>query len=73
MLAAGFQIISELPNKDLKSGYFVARHLGFILKAQDEFTPDQKKQKYQGKHGLTDNFFIDTVKNAIKWHSKNKQ
>lgn len=73
LLAAGFQTITELPDKDLQTGYFVARHLGFILKIRGEFAPDQKARRYQGKHGLTDEFFIDTVKNAIKWYSKNKK
>ena len=73
MLAAGFEIITELSDENLQTGYFVARRLGFILKIQDEFAPNQKASKYQGKHGLTDEFFIDTVKNAIKWYSKHKK
>ncbi len=73
VLVAGFDIITELPDKDLQTGYFVARRLGFILKKEDEFAPNQKARKYQGEHGLTDEFFIDTVKNAIKWHTNNKK
>ncbi|MGA1872009.1 MAG: hypothetical protein ACMUJM_26125 [bacterium] len=73
LLSAGFQTIMELPDKDLQAGYFAARHLGFILKIHGEFAPDQKDRRYQGKHGLADEFFIDTVKNAIKWYSKKKK
>lgn len=73
LLAAGFQTITEIPDKDLQVGYFVARRLGCILKVQDEFAPNQKKRKYQGEHGLTDEFFMDTVKNAKAWYSRNKE
>jgi hypothetical protein len=31
------------------------------------FTPDQNLPQYQGKNGLTDSFFQDTVSNARKW------
>ena len=40
---------------------------------EGEFAPNQKERKYQGEHGLTDEFFIDTVKNAIKWYAKSKK
>lgn len=73
LIAAGFQSIVELPDNDLQTGYFAARHLGFILKIPEEFAPDQKARRYQGEHGLTDEFFIDTVKNALKWYSENKK
>jgi len=72
-LAAGFDVINELPEKDIQTGYFVARRLGFVLRAENEFAPDQKDEKYQGKHGLSDEFFIDTVKNAITWYSKHEE
>lgn len=73
LVAAGFQSIEELPDNELQSGYFAARHLGFILKIPEEFAPDQKARRYRGEHGLTDEFFIDTVKNALKWYSENKK
>jgi hypothetical protein len=72
LLAAGFQIITELSDEDLGTGYFVARRLGFILKIQDEFAPNPRAEQYQGEHGLTDAFFIDTVKNARAWYRKHK-
>jgi len=73
VLATGFEILTELPGAELQSGYFVARHLGFMLKRENDFAPDQKAKKYQGEHGLKDEFFIDTVKNAIEWYSENKK
>ncbi len=72
-LAEGFGIINELPEKDLQTAYFVARRLGFVLRIESEFAPDQKGEKFQGKHGLTDEFFIDTVKNAVTWYSKHEK
>jgi hypothetical protein len=73
VLATGFEVLTDWAENELQHGYFVARQLGFILKIRDEFAPNQKKRKYQGEHGLTDEFFIDTVKNALRWYSKNKK
>lgn len=73
VLSTGFEVLSDWTESELQHGYFVARRLGFILKFRDEFAPNQKARKYQGKHGLTDEFFIDTVKNALRWYSKNKK
>jgi hypothetical protein len=73
VLTAGFRIITELPDQDLQTGYHVARQLGFILKIPNTFAPNQSAPKYQRVGGLTDEFFIDTVKNAIKWYSNNKK
>lgn len=73
LLSAGFQIITELPDDDLRTGYFVARQLGFILKIPDTFAPNQRAPQYQKQGGLTEEFFIDTVKNALKWYSINKK
>jgi len=72
VLATGFGILDELPDEDLKVGYFVARCLGFILQTKNEFAPDQPPTRYQGKNGLKGEFFIDTVKNARAWYSKHK-
>ena len=71
LLSTGFAILIQLDDEDLQHGYFVALQLGFILKIPNEFKPDQKTEKYQGQHGLTDDFFIDTVKNALEWYSEN--
>lgn len=72
VLTAGFEAITELPDEELRAGYFVARRLGFMLKKEDEFAPDQKDPKYQGEHGLTDDFFTETVRSAIEWHTASK-
>ncbi len=47
LVSTGFKILSELPEKELQTGYFVGRRLGFIVKAQNEFAPDQKAKEYQ--------------------------
>jgi len=73
VLAAGFEVLKDWTESELQHGYFVATQLGFILKIRDEFAPNQKARKYQGEHGLTDEFFIDTVKNALRWHAKNEK
>ncbi|MGQ9660772.1 MAG: hypothetical protein ACUVWX_00360 [Kiritimatiellia bacterium] len=73
ILVAGFDIISELPETDLKTGYFVARLLSFRLKQENEFAPNQQERRYQGDHGLTDDFFVETVKNAIGWYRKHNK
>jgi len=71
VISTGFEILSEIPDEEFHAGYFIATRLGFILKVNNEFKPDQKAGKYRGDTGLKDDFFIDTVKNAIEWHSKN--
>ncbi len=73
VLAAGFGILDELTDDELQTGYFVAKRLGFILKTRNEFAPDQQAAKYQGKYGLKDEFFIDTVNNARIWHAQHKR
>lgn len=71
VLSAGFDMLSDLRDADLQHGYSVARDLGSILKVENKFSPKQGAEKYHDKHGLNDAFFIDTVKNALDWHSKN--
>ena len=72
ILAVGFNIIRNLAAEELRYGYFVARQLGFILKKRHQFAPSPRANEYRGKNGLKDEFFIDTVKNAIAWHSDNQ-
>jgi hypothetical protein len=72
-LSTGFSILTELPEERVQDGYFVARHLGFVLRIDSEFTPDQSSKEYQGEHGLLDKFFADTTRNALLWYSKNKK
>ncbi|NNJ27418.1 hypothetical protein [Alienimonas chondri] len=73
LLVFGFKNLAALPKEDLQSGYFAARRLGFVLRIENEFAPDQKAPRYQGDHGLTDEFFIDTTKNAQRWYSANQE
>jgi hypothetical protein len=72
-LSTGFRMLAELPEDRLRDGYFVARHLGFVLGIKDEFTPDQSAKEYQGEYGLADKFFAHTTRNALLWYSKNKK
>lgn len=71
VLSIGFEILSELPDEDLQHGYFVARRLGYILEMENDFVPDQKAEKYQGKQRLKEEFYSDTTKNALNWYSAN--
>jgi hypothetical protein len=50
--------------------YFLAITTGDYV--GQEFKPDQSNPRYQGKHGLTDEFFGDTVNNAMRWWNLNK-
>ena len=67
----GLLAAAQVEGKDT-SGYFLARRLGFILQIPGEFSPDQKSPKYNSGHGLTDDFFKDTERNAMIWYSANK-
>jgi hypothetical protein len=72
VVCLGFEMIEEEreANSDYDSaGYFIARYLETYL--GQRFTPDQYLKKYQGKHGLNDSFFRDTVDNALKWWTEN--
>jgi len=71
VVAAGFEILNELPKKDLKTGYFAARRLGYLLRFKKEFTPNRIMSKLLGKNELTDEFRIETVNNAIRWYAEN--
>ena len=56
--------------KDKQGAYALALRAGDHV--GQEFKPDQRLPRYQGKHGLTDEFFGDTVKNALHWWEENK-
>ena len=69
----GFELLAE--EKEIKPNYvhgtyFIACKLGSYL--EEDFKPDQQLDKYQGKHGLKDSFFVDTVENAWAWWGRNK-
>ncbi|MCK4821425.1 hypothetical protein KA005_37010, partial [bacterium] len=70
----GFELLAEEKeiNPDYVHGtYFIACELGSYL--EEDFKPDQQLDKYQGKHGLKDSFFVDTVENAWAWWGRNKK
>lgn len=68
VVEVGFDALSQLAEKDLRHGYFVAVRLGYILKIPNEFKPDQDDPKYQEPTRLSDKFFHDTTRNALAWH-----
>jgi len=57
----------------LQIGYFAATRLGFILRIQNEFAPNKKEPMCQDEHGLTEELFIGTVKNAIQYNKENSK
>jgi hypothetical protein len=63
----GFELLAAAENPD--DGYFLARTLGFLLDAPGEFAPDARDPQYQGAHGLTPEFFAQTVRNARAWRA----
>jgi len=65
----GFSI---LESNDNQSGYGLASQLGGFLKIPGEFAPDQNAAKYKTKNGLNlnDQFFLDTVRNALEWRKR---
>ena len=74
VVCLGFEMIKEErkadPDHD-SAAYFIARYLETYLNRR--FAPDQYLKKYQDKHGLNDSFFRDTVDNALKWWTENRQ
>ena len=69
IVGLGFEMLLELPADDLDGGYFVARRLGQILQAPNEFAPDQSDPVYRYADGdLTDGFFAETTANALAWY-----
>ena len=72
IVCLGFEMIEEERKSDPdydSAAYFIARYLETYL--SQRFAPDQYLKKYQGKHGLNDSFFRDTVDNALKWWTEN--
>lgn len=72
LLDLGFQLLEDIPRDKLQRGYFVARQLGFFVKAKNTFAPDQSAPQYQGEGKLKDSFFEDTVRNALAWRRQNR-
>lgn len=69
----GFSLIEE--DRRVSPGYVHGAYF-LAIKTGDyvgkEFKPDQKAERYQGEHGLKENFFADTVANALSWWAKNR-
>jgi hypothetical protein len=47
--------------------YFLAIRIGFLLDVPGEFKPDNRDPRYKGPNGLTQEFFDQTVRNALAW------
>jgi hypothetical protein len=70
----GFTLLEEDLQKhpgQVHGAYFLATRLEAYL--GKTFTPNQREEKYQGKNGLNESFFADTVANARAWWGKNKR
>lgn len=67
LVQVGMAILRELPDSDLAGGYSVARLLGHMVNAPDDFAPDQRDYKIKKGGGLKETFYRDTVKNALAW------
>jgi len=63
----GFSILESNENQ---YGYFLARQLGGFLKIPGEFAPYQNAAEYKTERGLNDQFFLDTVRNALEWRKR---
>lgn len=69
----GFSLIEEERRASpgyVHGAYFLAIKTGDYVGR--DFQPDQKAERYQGEHGLTDSFFADTVSNALSWWEENQ-
>lgn len=71
-VVAGFELLGELPEEDMNVGYFVALRMNFILKIKVEFQPDRKNGKYDDRGNLSEAFFADTTRNALKWYAEHR-
>lgn len=73
-----YKLLEKMDDGRSGSGYFLAMHIGEFLgispvkSGQGSFAPDQRLPQYHGPHGLLENFFQDTIKNARAWWTKNK-
>lgn len=70
-LALGFTILEAEAKLGTSMGYGLARLLGTFVEAPGEFASDTLAPLYQGKNGLNEQFFSDTVENALDWRRKN--
>ena len=71
ILALGFSILEVEAKPGTSAGYGLACELGTFLRVPEEFKPDIHAPDYQGKGGLNEQFFSDTVRNALEWRKLN--
>jgi hypothetical protein len=74
VVCLGFQLIQAERNKspnNIHGAYFLACTAGPYV--GNEFSPSTSDPKYKGKFGLSDQFFEDTVHNALRWWEKNRE
>lgn len=71
LVTIGFELLSIMEAHRKGFGYFLALDLADYV--GHRFKPDQHDPKYQGKHGLNDDFFVDCAQNGINWWRSNKQ
>ena len=72
LIDLGFTILeTEAKDKDPHAAYFTACQLEYFLGDGKKFKPDQKAPQYQGRYGLTDQFFADTVQRVLEWRRAN--
>jgi hypothetical protein len=71
ILTLGFSILEAESKPGTSAGYEVACQLGTFLRVPEEFKPNSHAPEYQGRGGLNENFFFDTVINALEWRRRN--
>ncbi|MHC4986221.1 MAG: HEAT repeat domain-containing protein [Planctomycetota bacterium] len=65
----GFEMLLDLPDDQLDQGYFVARRLGEIIQAPNEFAPGRPEPAFRYEDGdLAYPFFAETTANALAWY-----
>ena len=72
IISLGFRLIQADRARSpeyLQGAYFLANTTGSYI-GQD-FAPDSKDSRYQSKGGLSEQYFADTVKNALRWWDEN--
>jgi hypothetical protein len=71
----GFQLIQAEKAKSpdyIHGAYFLALKTGAYV--GEEFAPSPNDPRYQNKKGgSSDEYFVDTVRNALRWWDKNRQ
>jgi hypothetical protein len=70
----GFKLIqadrAQTPDY-IHGAYFLAVNTGRYV--GEEFAPSTNDPRYKAKGGLSEQFFADTVQNALRWWDKNRE